>query len=311
MVCLQTMLVVVSATCVHHAAAQDASRHALIGSLDFSSDTEGFDAVRARAGDLFSYVNPWSFSGLEAQSTRYEQKNFHEQVYGVLGSYRNQRRDTLAGVDIEAGVVRATGHVRPIGEANWRFTPTPANAVALTASADLVETAAALERGIGYTFLAASAEQQFVKRFTATGLAGWQDFTDGNSRAHLRASLIWLAAPAAGMTLQVRYRQFTTSEDEVGNAYFNPKRYRQWLGVVAVRKRQAGWLLSGALGAGQEHLAGVDTHPSYLAEFRADGPVGGAARLVVRAGYYRSAGFIDSPDYAYQLASATLVLPLR
>jgi hypothetical protein len=310
-ICLRATVALVSAVWCVNAAAQDESRQALIGSLDFSSDTEGFDALRARAGGLYSYANPWSLTGLEAQSTRYQQKDFHAEVYGVLGLYRNQRRDTLAGIDIEAGVARVSGRLRPIGEASWRLTPTAASSVALTASADLVETAPALESGIGSTFITVSGEQQFAERFTATGLAGWQDFTDRNSRTHLRASLIWLAVPAAGMTMQVRYRQYASSEADVSGAYFNPNRYRQWLGVVAIRKRHAGWILSGALGAGQEHLIGADSHSSYLAEFRADGPIIGAARLLVRAGYYRSAGFIDSPDYAYQVASATVVVPLR
>jgi hypothetical protein len=112
-------------------------------------------------------------------------------------------------------------------------------------------------------------------------------------------------------TWLLRYRQYASSEADVGGACFNPDRYRQWLGVVRIRKRHAGWILSGPLGAGQEHLMGVASHSSYLAEFRADGPIIGAARLLVRAGYYRSAGFINSPDYAYQLASATVVVPLR
>lgn len=304
-------IVAIAAVWAHNAAAQDASRQALTGSLDFSSDTDGFDAWRARAGELFSYENPWSYAGVAAQSTRYAQKDFRKEAYGILGVYRNQRRDTLAGLDVEAGVVRVSGYLRPVGEATWRLIPTATSAVAVTASADLVETPIALNRGIGYTLIAASGEQQFGERFTATALAGWQAFTDGNSRAHLRASLIWLAVPEAGMTLQVRYRQYATRDEDVGGAYFNPDRYRQWLGVAAIRKRHAGWIFSGTFGAGQERLAEADSHSSYLAELRADGPVAGEMRLVLHAGYYRSAGFIDSPDYAYRLVGVTLVAPLR
>ena len=44
---------------------------------------------------------------------------------------------------------------------------------------------------------------------------------------------------------------------------------------------------------------------------RGEGPILGDARLTVRVGYYRSAGFIDSPDYAYSLIGATLVVPFH
>ena len=304
-------LLAIATACAGRAAAENASGQALIGSLEFSSDTDGFDAWRARAGGLLSYANPWSYAGVAAQSTHYAQQDFRKEAHGILGLYRNQNRDTLAGFDVEAGVARVSGHLRPIGEATWRLIPTSTSAVALTASADLVETPIALNRGIGYTLVSASAEQQFGARFTATALAGWQAFTDGNSRAHLRASLIWLAVPEAGMTLQFRYRQYATSDADVGGAYFNPDRYRQWLGVAAIRKRHAGWIFSGALGAGEERLRGIDSHSSYLAELRVDGPVARDGRLALHAGYYRSAGFIDSPDYAYRLVGATLIWPLR
>lgn len=293
------------------AAAQDAPYFAPVTDVVVATDTDGFHASRARAGGLYPYANPWSYAGAAAQSTHYTQGDFRKDVAGVLGLYRDQRRDTLAGVDVEAGVARVSGHLRPIGQATWRLIPAPGTAVDLTASADLVETPKALDRGIGYTFVAAGVEQQFGERFTATGLAGWQSFSDGNARAHLRARLIWLALPEEGITLQLRYRQYSTREADVGGAYFNPDDYRQWLGVAAIRKRYAGWVFSGALGAGQEQSTGVGSHPSYLAEASCEGPIAGNVRLVLHAGYYRSAGFIDSPDYAYRLVGATLVLPFR
>jgi hypothetical protein len=293
------------------AAAQDAPHFAPFADVVVANDSDGFHAFRARTGGFYPYANPWSHSGAAVQSTRFTQGEFSKDVAGVLGLYRDQRRDSLAGVEVEAGVVRVSGHLRPIGDATWRLTPLPGTAVDLTASADPVETPKALDRGIGYTFLAAGVEQQFGKRFTATGLAGWQSFSDGNSRAHLRARLIWLAVPEQGITLQLRYRQYSTHDADVGGAYFNPDDYRQWLGVAAIRKRYAGWVFSGGLGAGQERSTGDGLHASYIAEARGEGPIAGDVRLALRAGYYRSAGFIDSPNYAYRFVGATLVLPFR
>lgn len=291
--------------------AQDAKYFALVTDLAVSADTDGLHAVRTRVGGLYPYANPWSFAGAEAQSVHYTQGNYRQNVAAILGVYRDQRRDTLAGVDAEVGVARVAGHLRPIGDVTLRLSTTLGTAVDMIASADLVETPKALIRGIGYTFVATNAEHQFGERLTATALVGWQHFSDGNARAHLRARLIWLAIPEAGITLQLRYRQYSTREADVGGAYFNPEDYRQWLAVTAIRKRYAGWIYSGALGAGQEYSTGAGSHASYLAEARGEGPIAGDIRLVLRASYSRSAGFIDSPDYAYRLVGGTLVLPFR
>ncbi|MEO8134529.1 MAG: glycosyltransferase [Betaproteobacteria bacterium] len=291
------------------ACAQEAPTFAALGELTFATDTDGFHALRSRAGGLFPYANPWRFAGVAAQSTRYSQGEFRQDVDAVTGIYRDQRRDTLGGVDIEAGVARVAGRLRPIGDATWRLTPTAETAFDLTASGDVVETPAALARGIGYTFFAAGIEQRFGERFTATGLAGWQRFSDGNARIHARARLIWLAVPEQGVTLQLRYRQFSSGQADVDGPYFNPDDYRQWLAVAAIRKRHEGWVYSGALGAGQERSAGAGAVASSLAEVRAEGPVAGNIRLVLRASYYRSAGFIDSPDYASRIIGATLIVP--
>lgn len=293
------------------ASAQDETRFAPIADVNTASDTDGFNALRWRVGVLPSYANPWRYAGAVAQSTRFAQNDFRKDIAAVLGVYRDQRRDTLAGVDIEAGVARVSGHLRLIGDATLRMTTTLGTAVDLNASADLVETRKALDRGIGFTFLAAGLEQQFGERFTLTGLAGWQHFSDGNSRPHLRARLIWLAVPEAGITLQLRYRQYWSRDADVRGAYFNPDEYQQWLAVMAIRKRYAGWIYSGAIGAGQEFSTGAGSRAAYLAEARAEGPIAADARLVIRAGYYRSAGFIDNPDYAYRHLGAALIVPFR
>ena len=299
------------AACTGAAFAQETPSPAASAAFDLASDTDGFHAFRARAGGLYRYDNPWSHAGVTAQSSWYRQDAFRGEAPAVLGVYRDQRRDTLAGVDIEAGVTRISGHLRPIGDATLRLTPTPDAAVDLLASADLVETPKALERGIGHAFLATGVELKMSERLTATGLAGYQPFTDGNARTHLRGRLIWLAVPEHGVTLQLRYKQYHTRDLDVDGAYFNPERYRQWLAVAAIRKRHAGWIFSGALGAGQEHAAGADSRGSYLAEVRAEGPIVDEVRLVLRAGYYRAAGFIDDPGYADRSIGAAIVVPLR
>ena len=293
------------------AVAQEATLVAPVADILSSSDSDGFHAQRLRAGVLARYDNPWSYRGAMVQASHFSAGDFRQDVAAVLGVYRDQRRDTLAGIDVEAGVARVAGHLRPIGEMNLRMTTTLGLAVDVTASADLVETRKALARGLVYSFAAVAVEQPLGERFTATALAGWQQFSDGNSRPHLRLRLIWLALPAAGVTLQLRYRQYRSTDADVDGAYFNPEDYRQWLAVAAIRQRHAGWVYSAAFGVGRESSSGTGSHASSLAEARGEGPILGDARLTVRVGYYRSAGFIDSPDYAYSLIGATLVVPFH
>ena len=302
-------------TCVAciDAFAQDdgASHFAPEAQVVLAADNDGFHASRARIGALYRYDNPWSFAGAAVQSAAYSQGEYRKDVESILGVYRDQRRDTLAGIDAEAGLARVSGHLRPIGDATLRLATSLESAVDLIASADLVETPQALDEGIGYTFAAVNVEQQLGSRFTATGLAGHQWFTDGNSRDHLRARLIWLALPDDGVTLQLRYREYWSGKEDVGGAYFNPENYRQALIVSAIRKRYEGWIYGGTLGAGREKSTGVDSRPSYLAEANAEGPLAGPLRILLRAGYYRSAAFIDNPTYAYRLFTAQVILPLR
>ena len=215
---LRITTLILALSLVGNALAEDVTYFAPVTDVSIASDSDGFHALRWRVGALSSYANPWSYAGAVAQSTRYAQGDFGKNVASVLGVYRDQRRDTLAGVDVEAGVARVSGHLRVIGDATLRMTTTLGTAVDLNASADLVETRKALDRAVGFTFLAAGAEQQFGERFTLIGLAGWQYFSDGNSRPQLRARMIWLAVPEAGITLQLRYKQYWSRQADVGGA---------------------------------------------------------------------------------------------
>lgn len=274
------------------------------------TDADHFSAVRLRAGGLLAYESPWKFLGVAAQENVYSQSGWHQNATGVLGLWRDQARDTLTGINAEAGVVAVAGRTRPIGDVNWNLRLSPNTGVELLAAAGLVETQTAIEQGIGYTFWGASVEQTVAERFTIIALAGYQPFSDGNDRVHFRARLVWDALPEQGINLQARWRQYRNSTTDVGGAYFDPERYQQWLGLVGFRKRLSGWTTTGAFGAGQEyiHNGGTTTQPTYLAELRTEGPIAGNARLAFQVMYNRSAGFSNSPDYWWGLVSVTLIV---
>jgi hypothetical protein len=290
------------------AAAGVRAQTAALGDISLSGDADHFSAWRVRGGALTEYRSPFDFAGVAAQTTHYTQSGWHTDAPAVLFVWRKQQRETLAGTIAEGGVVRVAGRIRPIGDATWSLRPAAHTGIELIASADLVETQRALENAIAYRFGAVSVEQQLGKRFTAIGLAGAQSFTDGNNRVHFRGRLIWMLVPSQGLSAQFRWRQYRSSQLDVGGAYFDPRRYREWQGGLAIRKRYAGWLWSGMLAAGREEIDGGAQRTTKLADFRTEGPVGKRARLALHASYNRSAGFGTAEDYWYRTIGVMVIV---
>lgn len=293
------------------AGAAHAQSSATLGNVDVSSDTDGFHATRVRAGGLYPYGSYLDHFGVAVQSTRYSQSGWSRDAGGVVALWRGQDAATLAGINAEAGVVQVAGHTRGVGDVTWGLRPAANTGVELIAAGDLVATQKAIDRAIAYGFFAASVEQTFAERFTAIGLAGYQTFTDGNDRVHLRARLIWQAVPEYGLNVQLRWRQFDSRKDDVEGAYFNPDRYRQWQVAAGMRRRFGSWLWIGALGAGRETINGDDTHPVRVAEIRGEGALTDKLRLALYATYNRSTGYVDSPDYSYRQVGVTLIYPFQ
>lgn len=282
---------------------------AALGNIDVSSDTDGFHATRVRIGGLYPYGSYLDHFGVAIQTTRYSQSDWSRNAGGVVGLWRDQDPLTLAGINAEAGVVQVAGHTRGVGDVTWGLRPETNTGVELIAAGDLVGTQKAIDRAIAYGFLAASVEHTFAERFTAIGLAGYQSFTDGNDRVHLRARLIWQAVPDYGVNVQLRWRQYESRKEDVDGAYFNPDRYRQWQAALGMRRRVGSWVWTGSLGAGRETINGTDTHPVRLAEIRGEGALTQKLRLALYAIYSRSTGYVDAPDYAYRQVGMTLIYP--
>ena len=278
-----------------------------------TTDSEQFDSLRLRSGALIRYASPFEYNGAALQATRYTYQEWRKDASGVVFLHRRQRRDTLEGTLVEAGLVRVSGRTRIVGDASWTVRPNERTGVQLIAAADLVETRRALEDGTAYTFVAASFDRQLTERLTLIGLAGYQHFTDNNERLHARGRLIWSLLPAEGVYAQIRWRGFESEPLGAEPAYFNPERYRQWDAGLYVRRRHAGWMLYGAVSAGQESMSGVDARTTGSLDVRAEGPLPHDMRVVLFASYNRSAGFAiaDADQYWYGRAGLTLVVPLN
>jgi hypothetical protein len=281
---------------------------AAIGDIQSSSDAEDFDALRLRTGLLFGVTSPFHYAGVAVQTAHYDQSGWDRDAEAVLALWRKQDRETLAGTIGEVGLVRVAGRTRVMGDATWSLRPAPHTGIELLAAGDLVETQRALDQATAYTLLGISAEQQLTERLSVIGLTGYQRFTDGNARVHLRGRLIWLLVPEQGITAQLRVRRFDTKQLDVGDAYFNPERYQEWQAALAMRKRYAGWLWSGTLGAGREDIDGVE-QTTKLAELRTEGTIAKDIRVSLHASYNRSAGFGAAEGYWYRAFGVTVIVP--
>jgi len=283
-------------------------RTGVLAESRFESDADDFDALLLRTGLLLDYESHLQNRGFAVQDTHYSQGNWSEHVPGIIGIYRSQKRDTLEGVRAEAGVVSVSGRARPVGDITWSLRPRDSTGFEVIAAGDVVGTREAIERSITYGLLATSVEQQFGQRLTGIALVGWQPFTDGNSRSLFRARLILSVVPEHGLSAQVRWRQFTSSEDGT-TAYYNPGRYRNWEAGLSMRRRVGTWVVSGLAGAGQERADSGSWQTTGTAELRAEGVLTGDTRLAVGLVYSGAAGFATSPDYWYGAVNVSLIVP--
>ncbi len=138
---------------------------------------------------------------------------------------------------------------------------------------------------------------------TVVGVAGYQDFSDGNHRTHGRVKLIVQPSLEMGLTLQARYRMYHSDANEVARSYFNPERYNEAMLAIGWRKRFEGWMGSMTAGVGRQRVGDDGRTPTRLLEAGLESPAKGTQSLRLRAGLNKSASY-GGPDYTYRYAQA-------
>jgi hypothetical protein len=290
------------------------AQSAVTTELTHTRDADRFAATRFAAGYLPTYRSPQDFWGISVGNDHYVQDNWSRDGQRLLGRARQLDAQTGAGISADVGAARAASRTTLVADATWSTRLAQSTGVEVIGARDWVDTQRGIDDGITYDFIGASLEQGLGDRFTAIGLAGHQRFSDGNSRNHLRARLIYALAPEHGVSVQLRHRRFTADDITVPRRYFNPGHYEETQLVLALRRRIAwwpGWSINGHVGAGRETLDRTDRKPTTAAELRLDGPFDDGSRVGLRAQYLRSAGGVEGVDYWYSLIGATLTVPLR
>ncbi len=279
------------------------------GGFFHSADAEGFNSRRLSVDGTARFEHLDSRVGLRYTDHEFSRSGWSRQGQQLRLVARDVDRKTLDGWTLEPGLFRAADKDVWTLDASWRRTLSEGRAVELFANRDFVETANAIERGISYDFVGASGDYQWAPKWTTVGLAGLQNFSDGNQRRHLRARLIFQPSLDLGLTTQVRFRWFDSSRDDVAGAYFNPSRYRETLLALGWRQKVGDWRNVLTAGFGRQAINDDSETNTRLAEASAEKQVAGYA-LRMRAGYVSSASLASSdPNYWYRYVSFDLLVP--
>src|SRR5882672_4739300 len=272
-----------------------------------SKDNEEFYTQRIAAEYLPRFGHGDSLTGVRYTAHYYEQAPWSRRGEQVAFLYRDIDPATANGWQLDAGAFQQGGHAMLTLDGNYRKPLAERTALELFVDREWVETADALDKGVHFTLAGGGVEQGFGPHVTVIGLAGYQDFSDGNSRNHGRVRLIVQPNLDLGLTLQARYRVYTSSSDDVGGAYFNPSRYDEAMLAIAWRQRLRGWTGRLIAGAGRQHVADDPATPTRLLEIGAQSPPTRAYSFRVRGGYNQSAAF-NGPDYRYRYLQGELIV---
>jgi hypothetical protein len=278
------------------------------GALAFvSHDSEGFSTRRLALEYFPSFKHGDALTGVRYSAKHFEQDDWSRGGEQIAVLHRSIDPATANGWQLEGGLSRQGAHDLLSLDGNYRATLAERRALELFINRDWVETRSALDQGVHFTFAGVALEQGFGQHVMLVGLAGYQDFSDGNHRNHGRIKLIVQPKLDLGLTLQAHYRLYTSASDDVAGAYFNPDRYNEMMLAIGWRKRVQGWMTSLTAGIGQQRVADAPHTPTRLLEVALETPPGRGQSVRIRAGMNKSASF-GGPDYSYRYAQAEWIV---
>ncbi len=289
--------------------AAEGLRPAAGGGLYYSTDSEGFSSRRLSADGVGLYQHLDNKVGVRYTDYAFSKAGWSRSGQQLRLVANQFDRKTLEGWSVESGLFRAANKDLWTLDASWRKSLAPGRSYELFVNRDFVETATAIDNGVSYDFAGASLDYQWAPKWTTGGLAGVQNFSDGNQRRHLRGRLIYKPSLDLGLTTQLRYRWYDNSKSDVGRAYFNPAGYDEWMLAVSWRQRVNDWRTALTAGVGRQRVDTAAATTTRLAEASAERQMDGYA-LRLRAGYTHAASIASSdPNYWYRYLLVDLLIP--
>ena len=274
-----------------------------------ASDSEGFSTYKYNAGFLPLYEHGEKYTGFSYQHNYFTQGSWDSsaEVYTLLTKAINPR--TGLGYNANIGYNLENGHKLITTDSNYGFRVTESTKAEVMVNRDRVETQNSLNNGIYYTLGGISVEQQILERLSAVVMGANMYFSDTNTRPIVKAKLIYDLVPDYGLTAQLRYRQYRDTNTNIANNYFNPSTYYETMIAFGVRKRIAGWMLSGTAGVGRQTVNQDPSTTTQIYELAATSPVASNDYYFkTRAGYGKMAGFLG-PNYFYRYLMEELIIP--
>ena len=298
------LLMVAGLQAMDAAAADEAFSMAAGPTVFASSDNENFRTRRVGA-DFFPSVKDQD----AATGVRYRHHEFSQDDWSRSGDQivLAARGPLAAGVRAwqgEAGMMTQGSHNLLTLDGSYVLPIVQGTSAEFFINRDFVETRAALDQGVNFTFAGGSLEHQLHPKLTLIGTAGYQHFSDDNERTHARFKAVFQPNLDLGLTFQYRYRYYTSSPNETRRSYFNPERYQENMLLAGWRYRNSGWVTSILAGVGRQHIEDAPAEPSRQFEVSVESPLNARQLLALRAGYLRTAAF-GGPDYQWQYIQAS------
>jgi hypothetical protein len=272
-----------------------------------STDNENFNTKRAGVDFFPSVRNQDAATGVRYRHHEFSQDGWSRSGEQVALVAKGPLAAGVRAWQAETGLMTEGRHTLLTLDGGYALPIAQGTSAEFFVDRDFVETQAALDQGIHFTFVGGSLEHQPHPKVTLIGIAGYQHFSDDNERKHARFRAIFQPDLDLGLTFQYRYRYYTSTPNETRRAYFNPERYQENMLLAGWRYRSSGWVGSVLAGAGRQSVAETPPGPSRLLEIGVDSPVKASQLLALRAGYLRTAAF-GGPDYRYQYIQANWTL---
>jgi hypothetical protein len=273
--------------------------------LFVSRDSEDFNISKTAVGLLPLYQDGNHYTALKLAGHRYSTAD-----WAVEGTQLTLARTAIhagTGLGYQASVGLSSLEGRQLVTADMDYS----HALGETTQAgyffqrDWVETRNALSQGLSYDFIGASLEHRLAPGWTAIGVLAQHRFSDDNIRTHARVRLIYDVLPQQGVNVQLRHRHFWSSNPPNAN-YFNPDVYGENMLALGLRRRLAGWVWSGTLGAGLQKVSADQEASTHLAELEATSPLAGQIFFKAKLGYSDGIAF-NGPNYIYRYLQAELI----
>jgi len=277
----------------------------LAPSAYLSQDTEDLRILKLGAGVLPLYEDGNHYTGVMAANHHYSAGDWAKDATQVTLKRTSIHSVTGLGYRAGLGLSDLGGRQLTTADIDYSFALNASTSAGLAFFRDWVETRNSLENGVYLNYFGGSLEHRYGNGWTVIGLLGQHRFSDDNIRTHARARVILDLLPQQGINVQFRHRHFWDSNPPNGN-YFNPDVYYENMVAVGMRRKVAGWFLSGTLGIGRQKVSTDPETTTHLAEFEAVSPL--AERVFFRGGVGFSDGVtFAGPDFIHRYLQAELI----